>query len=78
MKRQSLEKYQVFIYLASIAFGLFLGSNFPESAAPLEAAIWPILGLLLYATFTQVPLRHLREAFADIRFAGAAVIGSCR
>jgi arsenite transporter len=76
MKRQSLEKYQVFIYLASIGFGLIFGGAFPEGAPPLEAAIWPILGLLLYATFTQVPLLHLREAFADVRFAGAAVIGN--
>lgn len=54
MKRQSLEKYQVLLYLGSIGFGLFLGSAFPAGVAFLEVGIWPLLGLLLYATFTQV------------------------
>jgi arsenite transporter len=76
MKRQSLEKYQVLLYLGSIGFGLFLGSTFPAGVAFLEAGIWPLLGLLLYATFTQVPLVHLQEAFSDIRFAATAVVGN--
>lgn len=38
-----------------------------------EAAIYPVLGALLYATFLQVPFTALREAFADRRFLLAAL-----
>ncbi|MGO3915136.1 MAG: arsenic resistance protein [Pseudoalteromonas sp.] len=76
MKREALEKYQVFIYLTGILIGLLVGVKFPEQSEILEWALWPLLGMLLYTTFTQVPLGHLREAFSDSRFMLAAVIGN--
>lgn len=76
MQRETLEKYQVFIYLAGIFFGLAVGVNFPEQSASLEWVLWPLLGMLLYSTFTQVPLVHLREAFSAPRFILAAVLGN--
>lgn len=76
MKRESLEKYQVFIYLAGILLGLSVGVNFSDQSQILERVLWPLLGILLYTTFTQIPLGHLREAFSDIRFMSAAVIGN--
>ena len=42
-------------------------------AAP---AIWPALVLLLYATFVQIPMLHLRRSFADTRFISAVLIGN--
>lgn len=76
MKREALEKYQVFIYLTGILIGLLVGVKFPEQSEILKWALWPLLGMLLYTTFTQVPLGHLREAFSDSRFMLAAVIGN--
>lgn len=76
MKREKLEKYQVLIYLAAIACGLLIGTTLPNYADILEHLLWPVLGLLLYAIFTQIPLAHLRKAFGDRRFASAAVIGN--
>ncbi len=76
MKRETLEKYQVFIYLAGILLGLSIGVKFPEESRILELALWPFLGMLLYTTFTQVPLAHLKEAFSDSRFMLAAVTGN--
>ena len=37
--------------------------------------LWPTL-MLLYATFLQAPLLHLREAFRDHRFVKAALAGN--
>ncbi|MBM7454602.1 ACR3 family arsenite efflux pump ArsB [Oceanisphaera litoralis] len=74
MKRDKLEKYQVFFYLAGILLGLLVGVKFSEQSRILEWALWPLLGMLLYTTFTQIPLAHLREAFSDSRFMLAAVI----
>lgn len=76
LTRQSLEANQVVIYLAAILVGLFVGSASPTSGALLESTLWPLLGILLYTTFTQVPLAHLRDAFADSRFLTAAIVGN--
>lgn len=76
MDRLSLERRQVWIYLAAIAAGLLLGYVQPAVGPSFEALLWPALALLLYASFVQVPLLHLREAFLDHRFAGLAMIGN--
>ena len=76
LTRESLEKYQVLIYLTGILLGLLFGLTSPEQSQVLEWALWPLLGILLYTTFTQIPLAHLREAFSDTRFMTAAVIGN--
>lgn len=76
MTRQQLERHQVWIYLAAILAGLGLGSAAPGVSEPFEAVLWPLLGLLLYTTFTQVPLTHLPDAFRDGRFMGAVLAGN--
>lgn len=76
MTRQTVERYQVFIYLAAISSGLIMGLTVPGIGAVLEDAVWPVLGLLLYTTFTQVPLHHLRDAFVAPRLLVAASVGN--
>lgn len=76
MTRQSLEQNQLWIYLAAIAAGLALGWLAPWIAGECEALLWPTLGLLLLATFTQVPLTHVRDAFHDRRFMAAVLVGN--
>ncbi|MFC3097941.1 arsenic resistance protein [Alteraurantiacibacter palmitatis] len=76
MTRQKLEQHQVWIYLVAILAGLGIGSVAPNTASAFEAVLWPVLGLLLYATFTQVPLTNLPEAFRDRRFMGAVLAGN--
>jgi len=72
--RAALERHQVWGYLAAIALGLALGTAAPAVAPAFEAVLWPVLGLLLYATFTQVPLVRVGAALGDGRFV-AAVLG---
>lgn len=76
MQRLTLERRQVWVYLAAIAAGMLMGSAFAGAGPALEALLWPALGLLLYITFLQVPLLHLRAAFTDHRFLAATVIGN--
>jgi arsenite transporter len=76
MKRQQLEQHQVWIYISAILAGLALGSIAPGLSGPLEAVLWPVLGLLLYTTFTQVTLTQLPKAFRDRRFMSAVLIGN--
>jgi len=76
MNLQTLERRQAWIYLGAILFGLALGTLMPGIAGPLEALLWPVLGFLLFITFTQMPLVHLPRATRDRRFIGAMLIGN--
>ncbi|MCA1803901.1 MAG: arsenic resistance protein [Xanthomonadaceae bacterium] len=76
MTRPTIERQQVWIYLCTILAGLVLGSLRPEIGTIFEMLLWPVLGALLYSTFLQVPLLHLRDAFLDHRFTTAVLIGN--
>lgn len=76
MTKQSLEKYQVLIYLAAIFIGLLFGITSQETGSIFEILLWPTLGILLYSTFTQTSFSKIWEAFKDIRFLFAALIGN--
>lgn len=76
MNRLTLERNQVWLYLGGILAGLMVGRLFPGVGNSLEHVLWPTLVALLYATFVQMPLLHLRDGFGDHRFVGAVLIGN--
>ena len=39
-------------------------------------AQWPLLGILIFVTFTHLPLIHVANAFRDRRFMGAMLAGN--
>ncbi|MCO7229150.1 arsenic resistance protein [Halomonas sp. CnH100-B] len=76
MKREQLEQQQSWIYLAFIALGLCLGLLEPEAMAAFGQALWPLLGFLLFATFTQIPLLQITQSLQDTRFMTALLVGN--
>jgi ACR3 family arsenite transporter len=62
-------RHQIPLYLAAIAAGAAAALLPGASAA--SAAVTPVLGLLLFATFLGVPFGALGGAVRDIRFLGA-------
>lgn len=76
MNRLTLERHQVWVYLTAIISGLLLGSAQPALTKHFETLLWPTLALLLYTTFLQVPLLHVRDAFHDRRFVLAILLGN--
>lgn len=56
------------LYLVAIAAGIAVGAIAPEASTPLEGAITPLLGALLFATFLGVPFASIGRAFGDTRF----------
>ncbi|GAB4466751.1 MAG: arsenic resistance protein [Burkholderiaceae bacterium] len=76
MNRLALERRQVWVYVAAVVAGLAVGAALPAVAPLFERLLWPVLALLLYATFVQVPLLHLREALHDHRFVAAVLLGN--
>jgi len=68
------ERHQVVLYIAAIAVGAAVGLLQPGLAHPLERAITPVLGLLLYATFLGIPFTRIARAFRDWRFLSAVLV----
>jgi ACR3 family arsenite transporter len=66
--KERLERGQIAIYVAALILGASLGLAIPDAGSSLEAAIYPVLGILLYATFLQVPFAELRTAFTGSSF----------
>lgn len=64
--RDKLERHQVWIYLLAILSGILTGWSWAEVSALFEVALWLVFGVLLWATFTQVPLVHLAGAFQGL------------
>lgn len=68
--RERLESRQIPIYFSAVALAGILAWSMPGTAA-LEPMIDPLIALMLFATFLQVPLIALRRALANKRFLAA-------
>ena len=66
----------MWVYAGAIAAGLALGRVAPGLGAIAEVLLRPVLAVLMYATFIQVPLWHLLAALRDVRFTAAALLGN--
>ncbi|MEU1734189.1 bile acid:sodium symporter [Streptosporangium sp. NPDC020145] len=70
------DKHQIPLYLAAIAVGALAGLAAPQAAPGLEAAINPVLALLLFATFLAVPMGEIGRAFRDVRFLATVLVAN--
>lgn len=73
--RSSLEERQISIYFAAVAVAAGAALVVPGMTA-LEGAINPVLALMLYVTFLQVPLAEVGRSFASDRFLTALVLAN--
>lgn len=71
MSREQLEENQILVYAVALATGVAFGTWRSAVGASLEFLISPVLAILLYSMFAQIPFLHLREAFANRRFTAA-------
>ena len=69
-----MERHQIGLYLAAIALGGGAGFLAPGSAGALEESIYPVLGLLLYATFLGIPFASIGKAARDLRFLATVLV----
>ncbi|MCX7789662.1 MAG: arsenic resistance protein [Chloroflexaceae bacterium] len=67
MQRPLLERAQLGVYLLAIISGALLGAALPGASPWFELLLWPTLASLLYTTFTQIPLLHLRQIWRQPR-----------
>lgn len=71
-----MHPYQLWIYLIALGVGTGVGKGYATLAPVLEQIIWLTLGILLYATFCQVPLLHLWQALRHRRFMVALIVSN--
>tara|TARA_R110001583_G_scaffold78827_1_gene213453 strand:- start:2668 stop:3627 length:960 start_codon:yes stop_codon:yes gene_type:complete len=74
--REMIERHQVWAYLIAVVLGLVVGWTSSLGDRVPDGVIWALLGVLLYATFTQTPLTHLWDVFRDRRFMSALLTGN--
>jgi ACR3 family arsenite transporter len=70
---ERLERNQIRVYAAALLLGAVLGLALPGLGSSLEVLVYPVLGVLLYATFLHVPFRELRRSFSNGRYMAAAL-----
>ncbi|SEO44288.1 hypothetical protein [Aquisalimonas asiatica] len=68
------ERWQIPAAMAALGLGGGFAALAPEPAETLEPVVWPVLALLLYATFCQIRWRDLRPAADGIRFLKALAL----
>jgi ACR3 family arsenite efflux pump ArsB len=71
--RDWLQRHQVVIYAASVALAVGFGVGLPSAAPLFEQVITPVLAVLLYVTFLEIPFTRFRRAFTNTRFMAAAL-----
>ena len=73
MSQDALERNQVWVYAVGLFLGAVLGLALPGLGSALEVLIYPVLGVLLYATFLRIPFRGFRRSFTHGRYMAAAL-----
>ncbi|UIP01036.1 arsenic resistance protein [Halobaculum sp. CBA1158] len=68
-----LARNQIAAYAVASAAAVAAAVARPDAVAGFDAAIDPVLAVLLYVTFLEVPFVRLRRAFTNGRFVGAAL-----
>lgn len=73
--KDSLERYQAWIYFGTVASGV-VAASFVPGTEKLESAINPALAFMLFVTFLQVPLADIGKGFRETRFLGALLVSN--
>lgn len=71
---KAVERRQIGLYLLAIVAGAVFGWLVPAASVPLEQAINPALGLLLFATFLGIPFASIGKAVRDVRFMATVLV----
>ncbi|MFT4946302.1 MAG: ACR3 family arsenite transporter [Natronomonas sp.] len=71
--KQWLQHNQVLVYAVAVAAAVTTALVAPATSSMLERSINPILAVLLYVTFLEIPFVRIRRAARNLRFMTAAL-----
>lgn len=73
ISRQGIQHNQVGVYAIAVLLAIGTGLGQPGASSVLELLINPVLAVLLYVTFLEIPFVRIRRAFRNRRFMLAAL-----
>lgn len=73
--KEILEKRQIGIYIVTLLISAIIGLNWGNSKI-LEHTIEPVIGILLYSMFCQIPFLKLKKTFQNPSFFKALLVGN--
>lgn len=73
LSKQWIQYNQVTLYAVAVLFAIGISLGAPSASSILEPLINPVLAVLLYVTFLEIPFVRIRRAFRNGRFMGAAL-----
>jgi ACR3 family arsenite efflux pump ArsB len=68
-----IRRHQVGLYAVAVALAAVTAAVGPGLSSVLEQFIDPVLAVLLYVTFLEIPFVRFRSAFTNVRFVAAAL-----
>ncbi|MDT0125181.1 arsenic resistance protein [Paenibacillus sp. RRE4] len=76
LTRETMERQQTWFYVMALLAGAWIGLAAPAWSSVLHIAVSPILAVLLYSMFLQIPFTELRASWSNLRFMAALLIGN--
>lgn len=76
LTRETMEKQQTWFYVAALFVGAAIGLGNPNWGYVLNYTVSPVLAVLLYSMFVQIPFLQLKESWSDLRFMGALLVAN--
>jgi len=73
LSKRWIQHNQVGIYAVAVLLAIGVGLGQPSTSSVLEPLINPVLAVLLYVTFLEIPFVRIRRAFRNGRFMAAAL-----
>ncbi|RDZ39628.1 arsenic resistance protein [Haloferax sp. Atlit-16N] len=73
LSKQWIQHNQVGVYAVAVLIAIGVGLGLPGTSSILEPLINPVLAVLLYVTFLEIPFVRIRRAFRNSRFMAAAL-----
>lgn len=71
--KEWIQRNQVGVYAIAVLLAVGIGLGRPRLASVFEQLINPVLAVLLYVTFLEIPFVRIRRAFRNGRFMAAAL-----
>ncbi|PAF29234.1 arsenic resistance protein [Paenibacillus sp. 7516] len=76
LTRESMEKQQTWFYIIALLIGAAIGLGNVGWGSALHDTVSPVLAILLYSMFTQIPFLQLKQPLSNLRFIGAVLTGN--
>ncbi|WFA83616.1 arsenic resistance protein [Paenibacillus amylolyticus] len=76
LTRETMEQQQTWFYVVALFVGAAIGLSNPVWGNVLHYTVSPVLAVLLYSMFVQIPFLQLKESWSNLRFMVALLVAN--